>query len=1031
MDPLSTLIATVAAELAEKVFVQVMGELPGRLRRTIEGDPAKRAALENAFRAGLEAALKEMRAPSRERLERYAGLLEHFLQLPETAEELGKLVDVGAVTDDPTRALDLARLDELFKKTFPIAENAEGYAGLNFPAALRAFVRAYTAAIEKQADKFPWIQIGLLKELVSRTDVRPSRNTLREMYLDWLAKYCDLLPLSVFKSQEAAPGVEAKATLRQVYVPLDMLWRPPEKKRRDQEPHAWTPEELSEVTKEDRVPALRALSQTPHAVLLGDPGSGKTTLTNHLALCLAMDELEPDAAWLARLEEWDPKWLLPARIELRKFAASAHVARAAEGNAGMVWQFLKDQMEEHACPEFYPVFRAELLEKGGVVILDGLDEVPDTDRRRERVREAIGDFAARTKKCRLIVTCRTYAYPSAALAGFDAFPLLPFNAEQIAQFIDKWYEAVKGKEQLSDQEAWERAAMLKSAVNPERNRYIADLATRPLLLTLMAMVYAAKGKLPEDRADLYERCVQLLLDSWQERKKVSGEIEKSLAEEIGVEEGAIRNALNRVAYNAHARQGQSEKRQFRSADVQASDLKSALALDSEAKFQTVFRYIHHRAGLVYWRGGDTYAFPHRSFQEYLAACHLFTLQDPPSAARDLVRRDPEWWREVYLLQVGQLRLKLGTAVGFVTILCPELFPPKTAPDLADWRSAILAGQALDELRLKEQIEATRRRGESAAWLEAPLEYVRGWLVALLETTHLTPRERADAGLSLGALGDPRDLYELCRVPAGEFTMGNDRSGEEREKPAHAVFVPEFYIARYPVTCAQYRKFVGAKGYEKLDYWKTQAAKEWLQKSGQTTPVLWDDPRWNQPNLPVVGVTWFEANAYCEWLTERVASGELRIGSEAQPTIRNSQFAIRLPTEAEWEKAATWDAERKQKRVYPWGDTFDPDKANTYEGQNPIGSTTPVGIYPHGASPCGALDMAGNVWEWCNTLYQEYPYRLDAKHESAEAEGTRVWRGGSWEGTDIFARGAFRLYADPGPWLDNIGLRVVVAPSLGF
>jgi formylglycine-generating enzyme required for sulfatase activity len=250
-------------------------------------------------------------------------------------------------------------------------------------------------------------------------------------------------------------------------------------------------------------------------------------------------------------------------------------------------------------------------------------------------------------------------------------------------------------------------------------------------------------------------------------------------------------------------------------------------------------------------------------------------------------------------------------------------------------------------------------------------------------------------------------------------------------------MPEFWIGKYPVTCTQYRKFVEQDGYKKLEYWKTPAAKEWLQKSGQTAPRYWEDPRWNQPNLPVVGVTWFEANAYCEWLTEQFQVSEFQglrgrqLETLKPETLKPATWRARLPTEAEWEKAATWDAERKQKRVYPWEGEFDPDKANTAEGKNPIGSTSPVGIYPHGASPCGALDMAGNVWEWCNTLYQEYPYHLDTKHESAEAAGTRVLRGGSWTNYDNSARGAFRGNGNPDGWYSNVGFRVVVAPSLGF
>lgn len=1034
MDPM--IIGTLAGKLAEKLAVQLMSELPGRIRRVLEGDPEKCAALRRAFQAGIESALKEMRAPSRERLERYEAVLTHWLQLPQVVEELGKLVDVGAVLDDPTRAVNLSRLDAIFKASYPVTENRDAYIGLNFPAALRAFVRAYADAVERQADKFPWIQTGLLKELIARTDERPRASTVREIYLVRLAEDCDLLPLSAYSAKEAAPGTPAKATLREVYVPLQVLLPPAEKERKGflarllgGDKAQPIPEELAGVAREERGAALRVITEKSRVVLLGDPGSGKTTLTNHLALCLAMHQLDPAAGWLERLEDWAVGPLLPVRVELRQFAARTIQTDAAPGYAALLWNFIEDEAKRHGYTEFFPALRAELLERGGVLILDGLDEVPDAAGRRQCVQEAIMDFIRTAKKCRVIVTCRTYAYPATRLEGFDAYPLLPFQPEQINLFIDRWYDAVRPKERWTQTEAAERAATLKSAVDVNRRAALADLATRPLLLTLMAMLHASEGKLPEDRADLYEKCVELLLDYWQQRKAVRNEqtgqieIEGGLMEKVGIEKAALKRALFRIAFEAHDHQGSGAQRSARTADIQPAELEAVLkpTLGSDEKYRTALRYIQERAGLIYWRD-PTFTFPHRSFQEYLAACHLGNFADPVEKTRTLVEKDLEWWREVYLLQVGRQRANLGTALAFVNHLCPE--SPPAAPTLLQWQIAILTGQALDELHLPAQIEEKRRQGEPVAPFEAPLNRVRAWLHALVETTTLTPRERAQAGLTLGALGDPRHLEELCHLPAGEFGMGED-------KEAHKVAVGEFWIAKYPVTCAQYRAFMDAGGYAKTEYWKTKAARAWVARS-KGKPVYWDDPRWNQPTLPVVGVSWFEANAYCEWLTEQIANSGLRIAeTAAEFAIRNSKFVIRLPTEAEWEKAATWDTVKQKKNTWPWGDTFDPAKANTAEGDDRIGSTTSVGIYPHGASPCGARDMSGNVWEWCSTLYQDYPYCLDAKHESPDAEGARVLRGGSWSSSLVYARGAVRGWYLPDLWYYDLGFRVVVASSLKF
>ncbi len=129
------------------------------------------------------------------------------------------------------------------------------------------------------------------------------------------------------------------------------------------------------------------------------------------------------------------------------------------------------------------------------------------------MREAIHDFA-RTAKCRFLATCRTYAYqdPQSWLEDFRAYPLAPFSPAQVGRFIDQWYEAVAPQEQLSPEVGTARAALLKAAVDPERSPHLAELAARPLLLTLMTDLHTSQGTLPEDRADLYERCVDLLLD---------------------------------------------------------------------------------------------------------------------------------------------------------------------------------------------------------------------------------------------------------------------------------------------------------------------------------------------------------------------------------------------------------------------------------------------------------------------------------------------------------------------------------------
>jgi formylglycine-generating enzyme required for sulfatase activity len=244
--------------------------------------------------------------------------------------------------------------------------------------------------------------------------------------------------------------------------------------------------------------------------------------------------------------------------------------------------------------------------------------------------------------------------------------------------------------------------------------------------------------------------------------------------------------------------------------------------------------------------------------------------------------------------------------------------------------------------------------------------------------------------------------EMILIPAGEFLMGSpEDEGQEREHPQHTLHLPDYYIARTPVTNAQFTPFIEDDGYRRREFW-TGSGWQTKEKEGRKQPRYWRDKKWNGPDQPVVGVSWYEALAYARWA-----------GST-------------LPSEAEWEKAASWDPQTGQKRRYPWGDEWDPEKCNSSE-KGP-GRTTPVGGYsPAGDSSYGVTDMAGNVWEWCRTRWgYDYPYDPDDGREDLEAGGRRVVRGGSWISSYRYARCACRGRYSPDGLLVNLGFRLVVS-----
>jgi formylglycine-generating enzyme required for sulfatase activity len=189
---------------------------------------------------------------------------------------------------------------------------------------------------------------------------------------------------------------------------------------------------------------------------------------------------------------------------------------------------------------------------------------------------------------------------------------------------------------------------------------------------------------------------------------------------------------------------------------------------------------------------------------------------------------------------------------------------------------------------------------------------------------------------------PRDGALMVLVPAGPFRMGladDDLLAEDHEKPQRLVELAAFWIDVYPVTNARFARFLAAGGYDRREWW-TDAGWAWRQRSGAAAPALWGESGWDGPDQPAAGVSWYEADAYARWAGKR------------------------LPTDAEWEKAARGTDGRR----YPWGDDWPGPRLANFDML--VGRTSPVGLFPAGASPYGCHDMAGNVNNWTSDWYWE-------------------------------------------------------------
>ncbi len=856
---------------------------------------------------------------------------------------------------------------------------------------------------------------------------------LEAAYLRKVQLSCNTLPLAVIDPRSVERTRQRTMDLLAVYVDLNTLTQVKEDAQDGKEREAkeqgqeadsdW----LAEIRPEGEsrpLTALEAASNQRQMVLLGDPGGGKSTFANYLALCLAGARLEEmgetcalqGEGWLGHIGPvWTHGAQLPLRVTLRHFAASEH----NDGTAAGLWAFVVESLTEDSLADFAPHLRQKLLDGRVLVIADGLDEVADPEERAS-VRQALADFATTYghPKNHYLVTCRVYAYqdPAWQLERFAAHTLAPFSQEQIDAFVDCWYREVCRLGWKTEGEARDLTSRLQGAT---RRPDLAPLARSPLQLTMMASLHFSWGRLPDDRAELYQEMVRLLLVRWQEAR-----LGEEAAATQAVSAGDLESALERVAFEAHRAQEGAEG---------VADVGQAMLLDvlkgyqegSWDRAQELLTYIRERAGLLLEQEPGVYTFPHRSYQEYLAGSYLAREPDFPDQAARLIGDNYAQWREVVLWAVdvmASLKRMTHVAVDAAAALCPRLMSQGPPSDM-EWRSAALAGEALLEIGLKE-VHARERHKQV-------LDRLQSWLVALVEQGALPPQERAGAGDTLARLGDPRfdpnvfwlphrfqgkpePLLGFLPVPAGEFQMGTreeeipslreryggSQSWYEREVPQQQITVSTFYIARYPVTVAQFRAFVGAIGFQPGD------------------PGCLRDP----DSRPVVRVTWHEARAYCDWLADELRGRE-NLPPELAVALRDRGWTVRLPTEAEWEKAARGS----DGRHYPWGDEFDRDRCNS--GEDEINNTSSVGLFPAGASPYGAADMAGNVFEWCQSLYKPYPYRVNDGREGLEAEGSRVLRGGSWDYDRDVARCACRYDDHPELRYYVVGFRVVVAPSL--
>ena len=801
---------------------------------------------------------------------------------------------------------------------------------------------------------------------------------------------------------------------------------------------------------------LEALSKARDGrmILLGAPGSGKSTVASHLSYCLAgaalqLAQHQSAAAWMQLLAGWRYGSLLPIPIILRDLAAMPEVATAKRGSVKLLVDYLSARLAELACPQALEPLLTALGDGKALLIFDGLDEVVG-DAVLTHIAEAIIE-ATKSYAGPILVTCRVLDYQEETLRqlpGFETLTLADLDDEQVNQFIASWYRELANSGRRSPAQSASDTGQMQGAVQSRTE--LRALASTPLLLTLMAQVHAFRGTLPDARALLYEACIDLLLLRWRQTRD-----EPDLIERLGLSRFRSSDLLAlmaRLGYEAHTRAERDASSQG-PADLDEATLMAILAEVFEAYdrqrcyelAELVLRALASGNGLLLQRGPKRYTFAHRTFQEFLAGYHLKGLRNAQKLCLDYAQQIH--WHEALLLMVGYQVLGENELDKPISLAEKLIAFDGTGRALG---SPLEQALAADTLALIGRERAGKFDSgliaKDGLWARAMRSF------RLVQSTGTAPEApsslRHRVGLALGRLcygelkdlalptarppvADPRLPFAVvgmvqgegwqkalerywCAIQPGPFWFGDDRS----EQLQRAEVRQPYQIARYPVTNAEYARFLAANGpdgYNPDKPWWTDHGRRYLLPGGTrsysdeqaqiTHPRFWTVARFNSPLQPVVGISWYEAVAYCRWLTA--------LGQEQRwlPT----EQVIRLPTWHEWERAARHTDQRR----HPWGDEAPtPERANYAE--TGLNAPSPIGCFPAGAALCGAQDLLGNVMEWTASPYQQ----IHAwKKDFTNAEGVVLNWNDFTDEKERLCCGA-RIGGDPNYWNGDLGFRVL-------
>jgi len=789
----------------------------------------------------------------------------------------------------------------------------------------------------------------------------------------------------------------------------------------------------------------RAFKKRRMLLVIGDPGAGKTTLLKYYALC-ALEESN-------RLGFAAPPNLfyLPLRDLVRDKTTNHYDTLPAN---------LSSWAAKHHQTIAPRLFETCLQSGTSLVLFDGLDEISNTEERKEVCRWidcAWSGFG----QAFFVVTSRATGYLKEEgielEVDHERADVQDFTPAQQERFLRNWFTAAFLKdpcEKGADEVEWERQQRAEAEVrtttmvahlNGEKNKGLRQLAAIPMILQIMAILWKERDFMPENRVKLYEASLDYLLEFRDKRRGIKPLISAVHARQVLAPVSLWMQEKLKKDEAAKAEMHTAMQEWLDTLNTSEPPPTAALFCD----------YLVKRAGLLVETGGKEYLFRHKSFREYLAGVQL--KEDRPYEHLTMLVRNlgEDWWTEPLRFFIASVdaqvfdkfmeklfnspvseamttkqQLLLQTIIEEakgqkVDALCRKLLEPYTTVSrqrvILDCLKTIAKPSALPALEQFRAQELEKGSAENTDVLDRAEEVILALGGKALERA----TEKSISGKSLSIRNPHEQNAEYILIQGGNYWYSAMKK---------AVDVADCYVAKYPVTNKLYRSFINwlketDSGQNHASAFRAELERiakgndwgagfgDYLKGGNDNLAALLcsendEDRKFGGEDQPVVGITWYAANAYCLWLS----------------MLEDNTKDYRLAHEVEWE----WAAGGKQGtigqkvREYPWPE----EKGKATPGllnfrESNIGATTPVGSYPEGATPEGLYDMAGNVWEWCSDWYGDDGTFTDPL--GPESGSHRVIRGGSWDLNAGYCRSADRIRYAPGSRNDYVGFRLVFVP----